>query len=225
MARFKRLQVLNTIESAGVIPLYYNKDAALVKNIVKACYEGGSRIFEFTNRGDFAHEVFGELNKWCATECPEMILGVGSVVDPGTATLYIQLGAAFIVSPLLNKDIASVCNRRKVAWVPGAATLSEINYAEELGCELVKIFPAKEVGGPSYVKTITGPCPWTNVMPSGGVKPTEENLRSWFEAGAFCVGMGSNLITKEIVANKDFDKLKANVSELLALVKNIKASL
>ncbi len=225
MARFKRLQVLNTVAEMGLVPLYYNKDAEIVKKVVKACYDGGARIFEFTNRGDFAHEVFGELNKYCEKECPEMILGVGSIVDPATAALYIQLGAAFVVSPLLNKDLAAICNRRKIAWIPGAATVSEISLAEELGCEVVKIFPAGQVGGPSYIKSITGPCPWMNLMPSGGVAPTEENLRSWFEAGAFCVGMGSNLVTKDIVKNSQYDVLTKNMADVLALIKKIRSSL
>lgn len=222
MARFKRLQVLNTINELGVVPLFYNKDAELVRNVVKALYDGGARIFEFTNRGDFAHEVFAEINKYCEEACPDMILGVGSVIDSGTASLYIQLGANFVVSPLLNPDMAKVCNRRKIAWIPGCATLSEINDAEELGCEVVKIFPGKEVGGPSFVKAATGPCPWTQLMPSGGVAPTEESLKGWFDAGAFCVGMGSQLVTKEIIQNKDFKKLEESMRDVLALVKKVR---
>ena len=131
MSRFKRLQVLNTFVGTGIVPLFYNKDAELVKNVVKACYAGGARVFEFTNRGDYAHEVFAEVNKWCAQECPEMIMGVGSVSDPATAALYIQLGAGFIVSPSLNPDMAKICNRRKIAWIPGCGTLTEINTAED----------------------------------------------------------------------------------------------
>lgn len=225
MARYKRLEVYNSIQASGVVPLYYNPDASLVIEVVNALCKGGARIFEFTNRGDFAHEVFAELNKWCADECPELVLGVGTVVDPATAALYIQLGANFIVSPSLNPDIAKICNRRKVAWIPGAATLSEINLAEELGCEIVKIFPGGEVGGPSFVKAVTGPSPWTQLMPSGGVKPTEENLRAWFEAGAFCVGMGSNLVTTDIIKSKDFNRLTNHMIHLVELVSKIRESL
>lgn len=225
MARFKRLEVYNSIQKSGVVPLFYNPDASLVKEVVGALYNGGARVFEFTNRGDYAHEVFGEVNKWAAEACPEMVLGVGSIADPATAALYIQLGANFIVTPSLNPDLAKVCNRRKVAWIPGAATLSEINLAEELGCEVVKIFPGGEVGGPSFVKNVTGPCPWTQLMPSGGVKPTEESLRAWFQAGAFCVGMGSNLVTKEIVKNRNFEQLSINMSALIDLVTKIRMSI
>ncbi|HKK63388.1 MAG TPA: bifunctional 4-hydroxy-2-oxoglutarate aldolase/2-dehydro-3-deoxy-phosphogluconate aldolase, partial [Bacteroidales bacterium] len=184
-----------------------------------ACYEGGLKIFEFTNRGDFAHEVFGELVKWASKELPGIAIGVGSVVDAGTTSLYIQMGASFIVSPLLNEDMARVCNRRKVLWMPGCATLSEISKAEELGAEVVKIYPGATVGGPAYVKAITAPCPWTLVMPSGGVSPTFENIKEWFDAGAFCVGMGSKLVTKEIIREGNYEALKEKAAELVEMVK------
>ncbi|HCT29882.1 MAG TPA: bifunctional 4-hydroxy-2-oxoglutarate aldolase/2-dehydro-3-deoxy-phosphogluconate aldolase [Bacteroidales bacterium] len=224
MARFKRLQVLNTFVETGVVPLFYHKDPEVVKNVIAACYKGGARVFEFTNRGDFAHEVFAEVNKWAAKECPEMIMGVGSVVDAGTASLYIQLGASFIVSPSLNPDLAKVCNRRKIAWMPGCGTLTEINTAEELGCEIVKIFPGKEVGGPSFVKAILAPCPWTNIMPSGGVTPDRENLKAWFDAGVTCVGLGSQLTPKELIDNADFKSLESKVKEVIQIVKELKKS-
>ncbi|HAM99902.1 MAG TPA: bifunctional 4-hydroxy-2-oxoglutarate aldolase/2-dehydro-3-deoxy-phosphogluconate aldolase [Marinilabiliales bacterium] len=222
MARFKRLHVLNTITQTGIVPLYYHNDTELVKQVVKACYLGGARVFEFTNRGDFAHEVFAEVNKWCTVKCPEMIMGVGSVVDAGTASLYIQLGANFIVSPSLNPDMAKVCNRRKIAWMPGCATLSEINMAEELGCEIVKIFPGKEVGGPSFVKAILAPCPWTSIMPSGGVSPDRENLEAWFKAGVTCVGLGSQLTPTEVIEKGDFTFIENKVREAIEMVKSLK---
>jgi len=223
MARFKRLHVLNVMNETGIVPLYYSQNAELVKNVVKASYLGGARVFEFTNRGDFAHEVFAEVNKWCAKECPEMIMGVGSVVEPATAALYIQLGANFIVSPSLNPDMAKVCNRRKVAWLPGCGTLSEINLAEELGCEIVKIFPGKETGGPSFVKAITAPCPWTSIMPSGGVSPDRENLEAWFKAGVTCVGLGSQLTPKEVIEKGDYKFIENKVKEAIEIVKSLKA--
>ena len=222
MSRFKRLHVLNTFVETGIVPLYYNSDAEIVKKVVKACYDGGARVFEFTNRGDFAHEVFAQVNKWCAKECPEMIMGTGSVCDPATAALYIQLGSNFIVSPSLNPDMAKVCNRRKVAWIPGCGTLSEINLAEELGCEIVKIFPGAEVGGPSFVKAVKGPCPWTELMPSGGVTPERESLEAWFKAGVACVGLGSKLTPKDVIAKGDFGFIEQKVREALAIVKELK---
>lgn len=222
MARFKRLQTLNTIVDNGVVPLYFNSDVDTVKEVVKACYKGGARSFEFTNRGDYAHEVFAEVNKWAAKECPEMIMGVGSIVDAATASLYIQLGANFLVSPYLNEDIATVVNRRKIPWMPGCGTLTEIGKAEELGVEVVKIFPGGEVGGPAFVKAIKGPCPWTCIMPSGGVSPTEESIKAWFDAGVSCVGIGSQLTPKDVIENKQWDKITEKVAFAIELAQKYK---
>lgn len=222
MAKFNRLDVAIKFREAGIVPVFYNKDLEVCKGVVKACYDGGIRVFEFTNRGDYAHELFSDLNKWADKEAPEMAMGVGSVIDAGTSALYIQLGANFIVSPLLNAEMAKVCNRRKISWSPGCGSLSEINYAEELGAELVKIFPGSSVGGPSFVKAIKGPCPWSSIMPTGGVEPTEKNLNEWFSAGVTCVGMGSQLFTKEIIKNKDWAGLTAKVKETLEIVRSIK---
>lgn len=218
----KRLDVALKMREVGVVPLYYNRDTKIMKEVILACYKGGMSIFEFTNRGDFAHETFGELVKWARDEYPDMILGVGSVVDAGTCSLYIQLGAKFIVSPLLNEDMAKVCNRRKILWLPGCATASEINRAEELGAEIVKIFPGPTIGGPKFLKAFLGPCPWSNILPSGGVEPTEENLKAWFDAGAFSVGMGSALISGDIVKNKDYKLLEQTARKALEIVRNIR---
>ena len=212
MARFTRIDVINKILETGIIPIFYHKDPDICRSVIQACYEGGIRIFEFTNRGDFAHEVFSDLSKWTDNEVPDLILGAGSVVDAATASLYIQLGANFIVSPILNPDMAKVCNRRKILWSPGCGSVSEINYAEELGAEIIKIFPGSSVGGPNFIKAVKGPCPWTSLMPTGGVEPSAENLKEWFEAGAVCVGMGSNLITREIVKKKDWEELTKRTS-------------
>ncbi len=204
----KRIDIALKMRESGAIPLYYNPDLEVMKDVISACYRGGMTIFEFTNRGDLAHELFAELVKWSREEMPDLILGVGTVVDAGTCSLYIQMGAKFIVSPLLNEEMARVCNRRKVLWMPGCATASEINKAEELGAEVVKLFPGPTVGGAKFMKAYLGPCPWSNIMPSGGVSPTRENLTEWFEAGAFCVGMGSQLISSEIINKKDYKKLE-----------------
>ena len=221
MARFTKLKVLQTAAEQGMMPLFYHQDIELGKQVLKACYEGGAKIVEFTNRGDFAHEVFGALNKYCAAELPEMMMGVGSVSDAGTAALYMQLGANFIVSASLKEDIAKVCNRRKVPYMPGCGTLTEIGQAEELGCDIVKLFPGS-VYGPNFIKSIRGPQPWTTIMPTGGVAPTEENLSGWFDAGAVCVGMGSKLIAKEILQKRDFKQLTAKTAEALAIIKRIR---
>ena len=222
MARFTRIQVALKMAETGIVPVFYHKDIEVAKLVVKACYDGGVRVFEFTNRGDFAHELFGELNKWAAQECPELMLGVGSIIDAGTASLYIQLGANFIVAPLINEEVARTCNRRKVLWAPGCGSLTEISKAEELGAEIVKVFPGSSVGGPGFVSAAKGPCPWTSIMPTGGVEPTEENLTKWFKAGVTCVGMGSNLFPKEVIAAKDWSKITKLCSEALAIVANLK---
>ncbi len=217
-----RLDTAIMMRETGVVPLYYNPDPEICKNVIRACYEGGLKIFEFTNRGDFAHEVFGALVKWAEEALPDLVLGVGSVVDAPTASLYIQSGASFIVSPLLNEEMARVCNRRKVLWMPGCATVSEISKAEELGAEVVKIYPAAMLGGPAFIKAIKGPCPWSQVMPSGGVSPTVENLQSWFDAGAFCVGMGSKLVTAEIIRENNYQRLQEKAAEVVEIVKKIR---
>ena len=219
MARFNKMQVLDAIVSTGMVPVYYNKDVEIAKQVVKACYEGGVRAFEFTNRGDFAHEVFAELIKFVTKECPELVLGVGSIVDAGTASLYLQLGANFVVGPLFNPEIAKVCNRRLVPYTPGCGSVSEIGFAQEVGCDLCKIFPAGNVGGPSFVKNIKAPMPWSMIMATGAVEPTEENLSAWFKAGVTCVGMGSKLFPKEMIAAGNWEAISTLCRDALATIK------
>jgi len=210
------------MRESGMIPLFFHSDVELGKKVLRACYSGGARLLEFTSRGDFAHEVFAELNKFALAELPGMIMGVGSITDAGAASLYMQLGANFVVTPVLREDIALVCNRRKVLWSPGCGSLTEIARAEELGCEIVKLFPGSTYG-PGFVKAIKGPSPWTDIMPTGGVSTEESNLRGWFEAGVTCVGMGSKLISKEILAQKDFKKLEEDVRKTLNIIKSVRS--
>jgi 2-dehydro-3-deoxyphosphogluconate aldolase/(4S)-4-hydroxy-2-oxoglutarate aldolase len=221
MAQFSRIEVAALMKETGLVPLFYHPDVDLGKKILKACYDGGARLIEFTARGDFAHEVFAELQKYVIKELPEMAVGVGSVTDAAAASLYMQMGANFIVTPSLREDIAIVCNRRKVLWSPGCGSLTEINKAEELGCEIIKLFPGANYG-PSFVKAIKGPQPWTSVMPTGGVTLEESNLKGWFNAGVTCVGMGSNLISQAVVENRDYSGLEQSVRETLALIKKIR---
>ncbi|MEM6395140.1 MAG: bifunctional 4-hydroxy-2-oxoglutarate aldolase/2-dehydro-3-deoxy-phosphogluconate aldolase [Bacteroidota bacterium] len=224
MARFSRLKVATTMQAQGMVPLFYHRDPELAKRVVAACYKGGARLMEFTNRGDFAHEVFGEMNKFCAEECPEMIMGVGSVTEAATAALYMQMGANFVVTPVLREDIAIACNRRKVLWSPGCGSLTEITKAEELGCEIVKLFPGSTLG-PGFVKAVRGPQPWTMIMPTGGVSPTEENLSAWFSSGVTCVGMGSKLISKELLADQNFEEIENRCRSCLTLIAQIRVKL
>lgn len=221
MAKYTRLEVITVMKETGMVPLFFHADIELGKKVLRACYDGGARLMEFTSRGDFAHEIFGELNKYALNELPGMIMGVGSITDAGAASTYMLLGANFVVTPVLREDIAIACNRRKVLWSPGCGSLTEIAKAEELGCEIVKLFPG-DVYGPKFVKGIKGPQPWTSIMPTGGVSPDESNLKGWFDAGVTCVGMGSQLISNEILQNKDFVGLESKVREALALIQKVK---
>lgn len=221
MAQYSRLEVAMSMKENGMVPLFFHPDVEIGKKVLKACYDGGTRLLEFTSRSDFAHETFGELNKYAINELPGMIMGVGSVTDAASASLYMLLGANFIVTPVLREDIALVCNRRKTLWIPGCGSLGEIAKAEELGCEIVKLFPG-EIYSPKFISAIKGPSPWTNIMPTGGVTPEETNLKSWFDAGATCVGIGSQLISKDILENKNFELLTKKVKETLDSIKKIR---
>jgi len=220
--RFNKLQTISAMRATGMVPVFYNADLTISQNVLKACYAGGVRVFEFTNRGDFAQEVFAGLVKFAAKECPEMILGIGSVVDPGTAAMYLQLGANFVVGPLFNPEIAKICNRRLVPYVPGCGSVSEIGNAQEVGCDVCKIFPAGNVGGPSFVKNVKAPMPWSMLMVTGGVEPTRENLTAWIKAGVTCVGMGSNLFPAEVIAAGEWDKITSLCREALAIIEEVR---
>ena len=221
MAKFSKQEVLHTLREQGMVPLFYHPDIELGKKVLKAVYEGGGRVIEFTARGDFAYEVFAALNKFCLKELPEMVMGVGSITDGAAAALYMQLGADFIVTAAFKEDIAKYCNRRKVPYMPGCGTLTEIGTAEESGCDIVKLFPGS-IYGPGFVKAVMAPQPWTEIMPTGGVVPSEENLKGWFDAGVVCVGMGSKLIGKEILEQKDFKGLEKKTRDTLSLIKKLK---
>jgi 2-dehydro-3-deoxyphosphogluconate aldolase/(4S)-4-hydroxy-2-oxoglutarate aldolase len=217
-----RLTVLTAMIDQGVIPVFYHPDVEVCTKVIQACANGGAKCIEFTNRGEFAAHVFFEVTRHFAKADPSVIMGVGSVVDAPTAGVFIANGAKFVVGPLTNPDIAKLCNRRKIPYSPGCGSASEIGYAEELGCEIVKVFPGGSVGGPDFVKAMLGPCPWTRIMPTGGVDATEESLTQWFKAGVACVGIGSNLITKELLAVKDYAGVEKKVSETIALIRKIR---
>lgn len=225
MARFTRIQVLTAMYDISVVPVFYHPDLETAKNVVAAISRGGCKLVEFVNRGDHAFEVFSALDRHFAREDPSLILGVGSIVEPYTAALYINCGANFVVGPSLNEEVAKVCNRRMIPYSPGCGSASEISNAQELGCEIVKVFPGKEVGGPGFVKNVMGPMPWTRIMPTGGVDVTEESLTSWLSAGVAAMGMGSNLVTKELLATKDYAGIETKVRETVERVKAIKAKL
>ncbi|MCB9451079.1 MAG: bifunctional 4-hydroxy-2-oxoglutarate aldolase/2-dehydro-3-deoxy-phosphogluconate aldolase [Anaerolineaceae bacterium] len=222
MARFDRLTVYNTILQDGMVPLFYHGQLETAQAVAGALAEGGSHVLEFTNRGDNALEVFSGLVKFCATAHPNLIVGIGSVDDAATAALFIAHGANFIVGPTFNEETARLCNRRKIAYMPGCGTLNEIATAEEFGAEIVKLFPGSAVGGPGFVKDALAPRPWSRMMPTGGVTPQEENLRAWFAAGVACVGMGSRLLRSDWIAAGDYAAITALTSETLALIAKIR---
>lgn len=222
MARFARLMVLNSMIDVGLVPVFHHADIDTAKSIVAALSRGGARVVEFTNRGDHAFETFSELERYCSAEHPDVILGVGSVIDEVTAGTYINLGANFVVGPSLDRRVAEICNRRKVAYSPGCASPTEITLAHELGCEIVKVFPGGLVGGPAFVKAIHGPCPWALLMPTGGVDITEESLAEWFAAGVPCVGIGSKLVSRDLVESADWAALEQRTASVISTISRLR---
>lgn len=224
MAKFSRIEVVEKMKKTGLIPLFYDEDLEICKKIVMVCFRGGARVFEFTARGDFAHEIFAELNKYVINELPSLALGVGSITDAGAASLYMNLGANFIVTPVLREDIAIVCNRKKVLWSPGCGSLTEISNAEELGCEIVKLFPGA-LYGPEFVKAIKGPQPWTSIMPTGGVQPTAEDIKDWFESGVHCIGIGSKIFIKKDDGSYDYTAIREILENTIKIIAKYKKTL
>lgn len=218
MAKFNKAAVLSSIEATGMVPVFYDADEQRAKAVMKACYDGGVRVFEFTNRGDFALDVFKQVVQYALAECPDMVVGVGSVVDAPTAALFIAYGANFVVGPCLNEEVARLCNRHLVPYVPGCGSVSEISKAHELGCDVVKIFPAGAVGGPDFIKSVKAPMPWANIMATGAVEPTEDNLKAWFSAGVFCVGMGSRLFPKEALQRAEWGVVEESCRTTLQII-------
>jgi 2-dehydro-3-deoxyphosphogluconate aldolase / (4S)-4-hydroxy-2-oxoglutarate aldolase len=218
MARYSRLEVLNAVVESGFVPIFYNDDVETTRQITAACAAGGARLIEFTNRGDFAVQVFSESARYFARQDTPVMLGIGSIVDAPTAALYIANGANFVVGPIFNAEVARLCNRRKVAYFPGCSTLSEISEAEEFGVEVVKVFPGESVGGPDFVKAILGPSPWTRVMVTGGVAATPESLAAWFKAGVTGVGIGSDLIRKDWIKAGQYDAITEKTAQILAWI-------
>jgi len=222
MARFARLTVLNSMIEVGLVPVFHHDNIDTARSIVAALSRGGARAIEFTNRGDHAFEIFSELERYCSSEHPDVILGAGTVVDESTAGTYINLGANFVVGPSLDRRVAEMCNRRKVAYSPGCATATEITFAHELGCEIVKVFPGGLVGGPAFVKAVRGPCPWALLMPTGGVDITTESLTDWFAAGVPCVGIGSKLVSKDLVEAADWTTLEQRTADVLSTISSVR---
>jgi len=222
MARHTRLKTLSAMKTIGLVPVFYNAEFDVAKNIAAACVAGGAEVIEFTNRGDRAINVFTQLAEYRDAECAEMILGVGSICDAATAAMYINAGADFVVGPVLDEETAIICNKRKIPYSPGCGTVTEIHNAHCLGVEICKIFPGAQVGGPAFVKAVKGPMPWIELMPTGGVSPTKESLTEWFDAGIACAGIGSKLITKELIALQDYKALSEEISQTVQMISQIR---
>ena len=217
MAGKDRMAVLSALMEQSVIPVFYHPDEEVCINVIQACANGGAKCVEFTNRGDFAASVFLNVTRHFAKADPSVIMGVGSICDAPTVGLYIANGAKFVVGPLLNADVAKVCNRRMVAYFPGCGSVTDIGEAHELGCDIVKLFPGSSVGGPDFVKAVKGPMPWVKIMPTGGVDPDEASIAKWFGAGIVAAGMGSKLVTDEAVKAGDWAAIEARAREASGL--------
>jgi 2-dehydro-3-deoxyphosphogluconate aldolase / (4S)-4-hydroxy-2-oxoglutarate aldolase len=217
---FSKQQIINTMKGTGIVPLFTHDDPEDAQQVLEAAYRGGIKVFEFTNRRKNSFEVFVHLLK-VAKKYPDLMVGIGTIMDAATTKKFIEAGAHFIISPILKLEMAPVCHTNDRLWIPGCATLTEIVTAKENGAEIIKIFPGS-VLGPGFVSSIMPVVPDLQLMITGGVEPTEKSLSAWFNAGATCVGMGSQLFTKEILAQKDWPLLQNRVVEMLAIAKNIR---
>ena len=193
MARFTRAQALAQALHTPLIPVFYHAEAAYARSMVEACYKGGIRLFEFTNRGPHAYAIFADLQKFVEAEYPDLLIGAGTIFTVEEAERFIDVGADFIVQPIISAEVAAVCQRYDLAWLPGAMTINEVYQAVQLGAALVKIFPASFVG-PAYIKTLRGPLPKVPFMVTGGIAPDPEELAAWFRSGANCVGIDARLL-------------------------------
>ena len=218
MAARSKADVLLTVADEGVVPVFYNADLDLVTGVAAALVAGGISTLEFTNRGDGAIDVMDRLIGYARRHLPELIVGAGSIVDGATAAHVIDIGASFVFAPGFSADVAKACNLRNVPYVPGCGTVTEILTAYQAGCDLVKLFPAGSLGGPGFLSAVRAPCPWVRAIPTGGVDPTVDSLRSWYRAGAPAVGMGSKLFPKRIIEERDFDGLRALIASTAAAV-------
>ncbi|MHC5083571.1 MAG: beta/alpha barrel domain-containing protein, partial [Planctomycetota bacterium] len=222
MPQHTRLDVLTRIKKLGLVPIFFNPDLDTARSIVKTCHAAGATVVEFTNRGDRAMDVFRELAVMRDRDMPDLILGVGSIVDASTAAMYIAAGADFIVSAMLDAEVAKLCNTRKIPYAPGCCTPTEFHTAHQLGVEFCKLFPADCLGGVSFLKAMKGPMPWTEVIAMGGIAPTKESLSPWLAAGAAAVGMSTKLFVKELLEAKDYDAIGNIIQNTLALIADLK---
>jgi len=225
MKHRSRQEINQLIAQHALLPLFNPDDLEISKNIITAAYGGGVRLFECTNRSADALSIFKQLVPFVEKNLPDLVLGAGTIMDERSAIAFYDAGAQFIVSPVIPEDVAKFCQKNDIFWCPGASTLNEIVHAHALGADLVKIFPANFTGGPGFVKAIKAPCPWLKLMPTGGVDGSEKNLKEWFEAGVLCVGIGSQLFIREILAAKNYSMITTRTREMVTVIQSIKSKL
>ncbi len=206
------------VKQAGFMPLFSSTDLAVSKNVLKASYEGGVRLFEFTNRSANSFEIFKELRAYCDKEIPEMVLGIGTIKNRQQAQQFIDAGADFLISPLILEEIHEVASKHKKLWMPGCATPTEIGTAENWGIEIVKIFPAKQLGGPAYIKAVKAVFPQMQFLTTGGVEPGADDLKKWFDAGTAAVGIGSQLFPADWLSNNRFDLVTEQIKNIIGFI-------
>lgn len=217
--RFSNSEMLQAMSETGMIPVFNHVDIEIAKGVLDASYKAGIRVFEFTNRATNSLEVFKELYNY-ASKYDDMVMGIGTIFTTEDANAFIEAGADFIVSPALIPELAVYCNSENIFWIPGCATMSEIFQAKKLGATLVKAFPGNVVGS-AFVAAAKSVYPDLHIMPTGGVEPTEENLKEWFDAGVYCVGMGSQLFKKDWIKNQQYDLLEDKIADTLKIIKNL----
>ena len=222
MKQYSKEKVYEVLTAQGVLPMFCHEDIYVCKSLLQAVYDAGARVVEFTNRKPNSLEVFNTLKKYADKKMPGLLLGAGTVMNVKEAKAFAKLDAGFIISPVIDKGVAKFCKEEKIFWCPGAATLTEIVHAQDLGAGLVKLVPAVQLGGPEFVKAVMAPCPWIKIMPTGGVNMEAENLLAWFQSGVKCVGIGSQLFSKDIIENGKYDLVTMQLSQMLQTVKAIR---
>lgn len=209
--------MLEQLKTSPLVPVFFHPDAEYAQHIVRACYSGGIRFFEFTNRGPEAREVFAVLEKTVRADCPGMTLGIGTIYTPADAEWFMRAGAGFVVQPVTTAEVAAVCRAANKPWIPGAMTLNEIWTAWQMGATAVKVFPGNLVG-PSYIRALRGPMPDVPLMVTGGVEPSAESIGEWLDAGVQATGLGSQLFKGDF--SNDFSALSHRIRELMNFVRS-----
>lgn len=211
---------ISSITRAGIIPVFSHPDLEVSLAIVRACYDGGLRAFEYTNRNAQALDNFREVAALVKRDMPDMLLGAGTIWDVPMAETFAEAGADFIVSPIMNPAVGAWCHQKGLLWSPGCMTVTEVFNARQQGAELVKVFPG-EVVGPAFVRSVKSVMPDVQLMVTGGVEPTTESLGTWFGAGVSCVGMGSQLFSKQAIAEKNWATIRQTVAQAISVLRSL----